>query len=99
MKVILTDTAIADLVGIGRHIRMDNPARADTFVDELKDACRGLGEMPRAYALVPGYEDRAIRRRPYGNYLIFYRVDAEAVFILHVLNGAQDFERILFFKP
>nr|WP_210382290.1 type II toxin-antitoxin system RelE/ParE family toxin [Jiella sonneratiae] len=95
----MTEKAIADLIAIGRYIRVDNPARARTFVAELKDACRTLANMPLAYALVPGYEQHAIRRRPYGNYLIFYRVDAEAVVVLHVLNGAQDFESILFPEP
>ena len=87
------------MIAIGRHIRLDNPPRAKTFVAELKEACRALGAMPRKYALVPGFEERSIRRRPYGNYLIFYRVEAEAVVVLHVLNGAQDYETILFSKP
>jgi len=38
----------------------------------------------------------AVRRRPHGNYLIFYRVGAEQVEILHVLHGARDYEPILF---
>nr|WP_255699797.1 type II toxin-antitoxin system RelE/ParE family toxin [Jiella avicenniae] len=95
----MTDTAIADLVSIGRYIRRDNPARAETFLVELKEACRRLADMPSAYALVPGYEEHSIRRRPYGNYLIFYRAEEKTVVVLHVLNGAQDYESILFPKP
>lgn len=36
MIVVLTETAIADLVAIGRHIEADNPQRAKTFVAELR---------------------------------------------------------------
>ncbi|MFF0950878.1 type II toxin-antitoxin system RelE/ParE family toxin [Rhizobium leguminosarum] len=46
--------------------------------------------------MVPRYEHTGIRRRPYGNYLIFYRVGEDRIEILHILNGAQDFESILF---
>jgi toxin ParE1/3/4 len=39
---------------------------------------------------------RGIRRRPFGNYLIFYRVGANAIEVVHVLHGARDYERLLF---
>jgi len=96
MKVVLTDAALDDLIRIGRYITSDSPVRATTFVAELYDRCRQLGEMPMAFPFVPGREKTGIRRRRHGNYLIFYRISAEAVEIVHVLNGAQDYERILF---
>lgn len=52
--------------------------------------------MADAYPLVPRYEHTKVRRRPFRNYLIFYRVAQNRVDILHVLNSAQDFEAILF---
>jgi plasmid stabilization system protein ParE len=52
--------------------------------------------MPRAYPLVPRHENSGVRRVPHGDYLIFYRVTADTVDILHVLNGARDYEPILF---
>ena len=52
--------------------------------------------MPRAFPLLPDWEDRGVRRRSHGNYLIFYRVHADQVEVLHVLHGARDYERILF---
>ena len=42
------------------------------------------------------YEQTGVRRRIYENYLIFYRVTETRVEILHILNGAQDHETILF---
>lgn len=96
MIVVLTETATADLVAIGRHIATDNPQRAKTFVAELKSRCHELGTMPKAFALVPRHEHSGVRRRPYKNYLIFYRIAAGIVEVLHVLHGAQDYETILF---
>lgn len=96
MKVVVTEAAYADLARIGRGIAKDNPIRSETFVTELLDRCRSLGAMPRAYPLLPRWEDRGVRRRVHGNYLIFYRIAGHAVEILHVLHGAMDYERVLF---
>ena len=77
MNVVLTEAAVGDLVRIGRFIGQDNPARAASFVAELEKRCQNLGFMPQAFPLLPGRETSGIRRRPYGDYLIFYRLQAE----------------------
>ena len=96
MKVVLTDEAIADLVRIGRFIKRDNLPRAETFMAELYDRCQRLGRTPMAFPLLPGREDTGIRRRRHGNYLIMYRVGLDAVEVLHIVHGAQDYDSILF---
>lgn len=37
-----------------------------------------------------------MRHRVHGNYLIFYRVETEAVVVLHILHGAMDYAGLLF---
>ncbi len=96
MIVLLTEAAVGELVRIGRFIGLDNRTRAASFVSELEQRCLGLAAMPRAYPLLPGREASGIRRRVYGDYLIFYRIGAETIEVLRVLNGAQDDEAILF---
>lgn len=96
MIVIITDEAEADLEHIADYIAIDNPLRADSFVQELVGRCRGLADMPRAFPLVPRYEHTGVRRRPHGDYLIFYRVGVDQVDVVHVLHGAQNYEAILF---
>ncbi|CAN7434600.1 type II toxin-antitoxin system RelE/ParE family toxin [Devosia sp. LjRoot3] len=96
MIVVYTDEARADLEGIGDYIAEDNLARALTFVLEISDRCEELADMADAFPLVPRYDHTKVRRRPFRNYLIFYRVAQNRVDILHVLNSAQDFEAILF---
>ena len=96
MKVVLTRSAETDLEAIGDWIAKDSPRRALTFIQELRARCMALGKHPRAFPLVPRYETHGIRRRVYGNYLIFYRIEETQVTILHVLHGARDYEPLLF---
>jgi toxin ParE1/3/4 len=95
-RLVFTDSAEADLEAIGDHIARDNPRRADTFVIELRDACRKLVEMPLRFPLAPALESLGIRRRVQGNYLILYRVTEQAVEIVHVVHGAMDLEHLFF---
>jgi plasmid stabilization system protein ParE len=93
MKVVITAEAEANLETIGDTIARDNPVRALSFVREL---CRDIADMPQAWPVVPRYEHHGIRRRVHGRYLIFYRIGADHITILHILNGAMDVEAILF---
>jgi toxin ParE1/3/4 len=60
------------------------------------DRCSELGAMPEAYPKLRGHEDSGIRRCPYRQYLILYRVLADAVEVVRVLHGARDIDRLLF---
>jgi len=96
MKVVVTTPARLDLEEIAQHIAAGSVERALSFTDELLDRCLELGDFPRAYPLVPRYERLGVRRRIYGNYLIFYRVRPRRVEVLRVLHGARDYDRFLF---
>ncbi|MBP1859175.1 type II toxin-antitoxin system RelE/ParE family toxin [Rhizobium herbae] len=96
MIVVFTDAAEADIEHIADYISHDNPGRAVVFVRELIDRCERLAQSPYAFPLVPRYANTGVRRRPYRGYLIFYAVGADRVEILHILNGVQDYEAILF---
>ncbi len=96
MIVRITVEAARDLEQIGDYIARDNPRRAITFIQELRAKCLDLAYTPQGFPLTPGYEERGVRRRVHGNYLIFYRVEAESIVILHVMHGAMDYGAILF---
>jgi plasmid stabilization system protein ParE len=95
VKVVLSRNAEHDLEAIGDWIAGDNPARATSFVAELSKACKAIGRAPRRFPLVDRARDPTLRRRVYGNYLIFYDVGVTAVEILHVLHGVRDYEQIV----
>ena len=96
MKVVISEAARLGLEQIGDYIARDNPSRARSFIAELRTACLTLAEMPRAFPIVPRYERLGVRRRPHGNYSIFYRVDQDRVSIVQILHGARDYETLLF---
>ena len=96
MNVIITSAARSDLAAIGDYIGRANPERAASFVGELLDRCEDLALMAERFQLVPRYAELGIRRRPYKGYLIFYRVTAVSVEVLHVAHGARDWQRLLF---
>ncbi|WP_218959696.1 type II toxin-antitoxin system RelE/ParE family toxin [Cupriavidus sp. IK-TO18] len=97
--VRLTPLAEAELEAIADYIARDNPRRALSFVQELRDRCLSLADMPLAFPLVPRYEDRGVRHRVHGNYQIFYRVvgdPPERIDVLHVLHSARNYAALLF---
>jgi plasmid stabilization system protein ParE len=96
MIVELSAEAERDLESIGDWIARDNPERAASFVAELVEVCLGLAEFPDRFALVPRYEDRGVRHRVHGNFLIFYRVEHDKVVVIHILRGASDYSGLLF---
>jgi plasmid stabilization system protein ParE len=95
MIVVFTEEAEDDLEEIGDWIAKDNPPRAVSFVQELVSTCADLAEAPMAYPIVLRLKRFGVRRRVYGDYLIFYRVVGETVEISHILHGARDYDAIL----
>lgn len=96
MKVVVTAEARRDLLFIGDYIAKDNPLRAVSFVEELEIRCGAIADHPYAYALLPRHEESGIRRAVHGRYSIFYIVAGNTVHILHIFNGAMNYEVVLF---
>ncbi|WP_298401252.1 type II toxin-antitoxin system RelE/ParE family toxin [Sphingobium sp.] len=90
MKVRLSSQAIRDLEGIGHYIGKDSPERAISFVGELRDTVKRLANLPRAFPLVPRYEQHGIRRRSYKGYGILYSVGTDSIFIHRIIGPGQD---------
>ena len=93
MRVEITAEAESDL--IARYIAKDDPRAAAKFVRELRSACEGLSTFAKRFPVVPRYESLGIRRRACGSYLIFYRIEAKHVVVIHVLHGAGDYLDLL----
>ncbi|QGP80935.1 type II toxin-antitoxin system RelE/ParE family toxin [Sphingobium sp. CAP-1] len=94
MIVQFSAEAERDLEAITDYIAQDNPGRAIAFLRELREKCLGLTDFPERFPLVPRYEAFGVRRRVYGNYLIFYHVEIDRIVIIHILHGAQDYSAI-----
>lgn len=82
-----------DLQNIARYIAQDNPARARTFVGELRQRCLLLVEQPDLGVV---REDcaKGLRMLSHGRYLIFYGLTEKDILIERVLHGARDLGRL-----
>ena len=94
MRLTFTPLAAADLESIGDYIARDNPARARTFIAELRTRCHTIADAPLAFRardeLGPG-----LRSYAHQKYVIFYRVEPDEVVIARILHGARDLPAIL----
>ena len=97
-KLLLSPRAEADLVEIGAYIAQDNPERAESFIDELREFLTTVATNP--YIGRPRDDMRkGVRSVPFAgySYMIYYRVVARAkgAKIERVLHGARDVLRLL----
>lgn len=89
MQVVFSPAAERDLEDIGDHIAHDNPARAVTFIREIREHCGLIASSPRAAPLWPEFGDN-VRMVLHGRYLIFYTLLPESLRIERILHGARD---------
>lgn len=92
MRVLFSPLAATDLEEIGDHIARDNPRRALTFIQGIREQCKKLSQAPLGYRTRPEL-GAGIRSCAYGNYIILYRPGSTEVLIVRVLHGAMDLPR------
>jgi len=91
-------TAEKDLVIIANYIASDNIDAALQQVRMIKNACRTLASFPKRCRIVPElrafgivfYRDLVVRP-----YRIQFRIDAQNVYVLSVLDSRRNLEDIL----
>ena len=93
MSVVFRKQALADLNAIGDYIAADNPERACSFIESIKERCIKIGENPTAARLRSEWGPQ-IRAIVFGNYLIIYRKEEDEVLILRVIHGARDIDQL-----
>lgn len=86
-KIRWTRRALGRLDDIAAHIAQDNPARACSFVKELREKVdilkqHALGKAGRVF----GTKELVLHK----NYLVVYRVKGDEVHILTILHAAQN---------
>jgi toxin ParE1/3/4 len=90
LKVEFSNEAGIDLEAIGDWIAQDNPNRAYSFVRELRNECLKLKDFSKLNSLFKNSDLGEVRKRPYGNDIIFYVVENDIVIIARILHGARD---------
>ena len=87
-----TPEAAEDLRIIHEYIGADSPAAAVRTVTTIYDSCEGLLHFPRKGRVgnTPGTREFALSPLPY---ILIYQVTDDAVEILQIRHGAQDWKR------
>src|SRR5881628_3328558 len=88
-KVLITDSAIADLKEIVEFVAEDNPEAATRLGKKLLARALTLATLPERF---PFHDrQRGIRKMPVSPFLIYYKSDEETsvVNILHFWHGAR----------
>lgn len=78
-----------DLEEIADYIARDNPARAVSFIREIRAQCLKMTDYPEAAPLRPELGE-GIRLVPFGRYLIFYTIHASSVRVERILHSARN---------
>jgi toxin ParE1/3/4 len=88
-QVRFAPSAETDLESIGDYIAMENPRRAYTFVQEIRNRCEKLSQFPeQARRLIERRDD--IRILTFKNYVILYSNSRDGVMIIRIVHGARD---------
>ncbi|MGI8602895.1 MAG: type II toxin-antitoxin system RelE/ParE family toxin [Verrucomicrobiales bacterium] len=88
-KVLITDSALADLREIVEFVSQDDPHAAARLGEKLIVRALSLSTLPKRHPLHDA--TRGIRKMPLAPYLVFYTLDnaAAVVNILHFWHGAR----------
>jgi toxin ParE1/3/4 len=94
-SLVYRHAALADLDAIYDYIEPDNPRRAASFVQDIRNRCRALCDHPK---LGRARDDlsNGIRILPMlGRVVVAYRITPSAILVTRVFYGGQDYEAIL----
>ena len=87
--LIWTEPALFDLDEVAEYIALDNPTAASNYVQKVFDRVDRLTIYPNS-----GKRPKELPRTPYREIVIppcriFYRVENEIVYILHVMRAER----------
>ena len=95
-RVIIQPRAQTDMDEIWTYIAQRNRQAADRLSDRIVERFEMLGRQPLIGESF-GHISPGVRRVVEGNYVSYYEIEADVVFIRRVLHGARDLGR--FFGP
>ena len=99
-KLRITPAAASDLAEIKAYISLElhNPQAAQRIVRSITHNLRHLQQNPHLGFSVSAKtgKETDLRALLSGNYFLFYRVEIEAVQVARILDGRQDYLRVLF---
>ena len=94
-RLIWTEPALSDLEAVADYIALDNPAAACRVVERVFESVERLERFPNS-----GKRPLELPRTPYRELVVapcrvFYRVEGDAVFVLHIMRAERLLRRFL----
>jgi len=90
VKVLWTDSAVAQLQAIHDYLAQTSPEYALRIVDRLTKRSIQIAAFPLSGRMVPEYELNEVRELIEGRYRIIYLLEAAQVQVLAVIHGARE---------
>ncbi len=94
-QIIWTTPALSDLDEVAEYIALDKPAAARRLVQRVFSGIERLREFPESGRQPPELEGLRYRELIIGPCRVIYRMEAECVYILHVMRGERQLRRFL----
>lgn len=89
MRVLYTETALAEVEEIYSYIAANNSAAADVVKAQIEHTVALIGTLPKIGRIKYRQFVRMLPVRRYPQYLIFYAIEPDQVVILNVRHGAR----------
>ena len=87
LKVVWTENAIQDLLGIKTFIAQDSIDRAKEWLVELYTAGENLSQLSGRGRIVPEFNQENLRELLIENYRLVYRIKSTTIEVVTVFEG------------
>lgn len=94
-ELIWTEPALNDLDGIAEYIALSHLTAAKNLVNKVFEKAARLEQFPQSGRIPTELENLNYRELVVNPCRIFYKVEGEEVFILHVMRQEQDLRRFM----
>ncbi len=95
-EIVWADPAIQDLDAIADYIAFDNPDAARQLVQRAISTVQRLQKFPRIGSAPPELPGLPYRQLIVPPLRVFYRLEKNVVYIVHILRGEQLVRKELF---
>jgi toxin ParE1/3/4 len=95
-KLVILESAAADLGEIQDYIAADNPTRAVSFRRELVQHCKKLAGLPGTHGRARPELRTDLRSVVYRGYVILFRYTRDRFEVLNIIEGHRDIDALFF---
>jgi len=94
-QLIWTEPALSDLDSIAEYIVLDKPSAAINLVQEVFSSVEKLEQFPEYGRKPPELKESRYLELIVNPCRIFYRIEGDKVYILHVLRSERELRKYL----